>query len=96
LEPIGPDHAEVSLSIRQLIVDILELPIRAEQIAEDQPIWNDGRLDSVAALELLVAIERRMGVGLPEDDRLVQALQTVETMTSFVVERLREAAWQER
>lgn len=51
-------------AFKQLIIDSLQLDgVTPEAIGDDDPLFGDGLgLDSVDALELVVAIEKRMGV----------------------------------
>ncbi len=56
--------------LRRMIVDRLDLPIDADWISNDQPIFGRGlELDSVDTLELILGIESEFDVSLTEDDR---------------------------
>jgi acyl carrier protein len=55
--------------IAQLIVNTLQLEISPEDIDPEAPLFNDGLgLDSIDALELVLAISRRYGTELKADD----------------------------
>ena len=56
--------------IRELIVDALMLEdVRPDEIDPDLPLFGDGLgLDSIDALELVMAIDRRFGVKIGADD----------------------------
>ena len=60
----------LELELRQLIVEALALEgVTPAQIAVDAPLFGDGLgLDSVDALELSLAIERRYRVRVAADD----------------------------
>ena len=55
--------------IKQLIIDVLQLEdIAPNDIESDAPLFVDGLgLDSIDALELGVAIQKRYGITLPAD-----------------------------
>jgi acyl carrier protein len=55
--------------IKQLIIDVLQLEdIAPNDIDSDAPLFVDGLgLDSIDALELGVAIQKRYGITLPAD-----------------------------
>lgn len=59
----------LQLEIKQLIIDSLGLEdITADDIAAEQPLFGDGLgLDSVDALELGLAIQKRFGIKIDAD-----------------------------
>jgi len=63
-------NEELEQEVRELIVEALLLEgIRPEQIGVDAPLFRDGLgLDSVDALELAIAIERRYNVKVAAND----------------------------
>ena len=60
------DRAELSSNLKRLIVESLNLEgMRPEGIADDAPLFGQGLgLDSVDALELVVAIEKEYGISI--------------------------------
>jgi acyl carrier protein len=59
-----PEHA-----LAGLIVSALQLEVRADEIAPDEPLFGEGLgLDSIDALELALAISRAYGFELRSDD----------------------------
>lgn len=61
---------DLELDVKRLIVDALMLDtVRAEEIDSEAPLFRAGLgLDSIDALELAMAVERRYGVKLRADD----------------------------
>lgn len=54
--------------LKEMIVERLDLPAEADWITDDQPLIGRGlELDSVDALELVVAVEARFGVAITDD-----------------------------
>jgi acyl carrier protein len=76
--------ATLKQDIKQLIVDNLMLQITLDEIGDDQPLFGPGSLglDSVDALQLVVALDKKFGLKIqdPEAARLVlQNVKTIET-----------------
>ena len=60
----APEHA-----LADLIVSALQLEMRPDEIAPDEPLFGEGLgLDSIDALELALAISRAYGFELRSDD----------------------------
>ncbi len=57
-------------TLKRLIVEALLLEdIKPEEIVDDAPLFGEGLgLDSIDALELAIAIDRRFGVKIAADD----------------------------
>jgi acyl carrier protein len=76
---------DLSLRIKRMIVERLELPTEPEWITDDQPIFGRGlELDSVDALELVVGAEFEFDVAI-SDDR-VDAIGSVNRIVDFIEE----------
>lgn len=74
-------HAE----IKQAIVRSLRLPITADQIADDVPLFGEGLgLDSIDVLELVLELERSFGVSITDEQTGARVLQSVNTIAAFV------------
>lgn len=81
------DLEELKLQIKQAMVEELMLPQSAEEIDSDTPIFSaEGLgLDSVDALQLVVAIEKRFGLKLPDAAAAREKLRSVNTIAEAVV-----------
>ena len=80
--------------LKRILVENLHVPLPAEAIDLDAALFGTGLgLDSVDALELVVATETRFRVALPEGE-LRGALRTVNALTDLVLalERTEETA----
>ena len=83
------DTDALKLQIKQLMVDELMLPFGVEGIADGALIFSpDGLgLDSVDALQLVVAIEKRFGLKLGDAAAAREVLQSVNTIAATLVEK---------
>ena len=79
--------------IKQLIVDALHLEgLAPRDIADDAPLFGEGLgLDSVDALELVVALEKEFGVRIQSHEVGREAFASVRTLAAFVDGRLAAA-----
>lgn len=76
-------------AIKTMMVENLMLKISKEEIRDDVPLFGpDGLgLDSIDALELVVSMEKRFGVGVPNSETARQALATVNSIHDYIVSK---------
>ena len=76
--------------IKQLIITSLNLDdVTPESIDDAAPLFQEGLgLDSIDALELAVAIERKFRVTIPDEAVGKQAFSSVNSLTAYVAEHL--------
>jgi acyl carrier protein len=74
--------------IKELIITSLNLEGTApDQILDDAPLFQEGLgLDSIDALELAVAIERRFHVTIPDEAVGKKVLSSVSALAAYVAE----------
>lgn len=73
--------------LKSLIVDILKLDgVRPEEIPDDEPLIGSPRfgLDSVDALELVLALEKEFGLKIATSEESLRALASVAALASFI------------
>jgi acyl carrier protein len=77
-----PDLDALKLRIKETMVEELMLPMGIEAISDDALIFDPQglALDSVDALQLVVAIEKRFGLKLGDAAAAREALQSVNTI----------------
>jgi acyl carrier protein len=80
--------------IKEMLVKNLMLQVTPEQIGDDLPLFgaNGLGLDSIDALELVVSMEKTFGVGVPSSEVAGKALQTVNTIHDYILEKRKAAA----
>ena len=78
----------LKLEIKQLLIENLMLQITAEEIGDEQPLFGPGSvgLDSVDALQLVVALDKKYGLKIQDPESAKQILQSVQTIAVAVVE----------
>ncbi len=77
----------LTLRLKNLIICTLKLDgIRPEDIPEDEPLIGSPRfgLDSIDALELVLALEKEFGVKIGSSEESRQALATVNTLAAYL------------
>ena len=88
------DLVTLKSELKHLIVDTLRLEeIAPEEIEDDMPLFGKGLgLDSVDALELVVALEKAYGVVIEDEEVGKEAFASVEVLARFVRDRVKEGA----
>ena len=74
-------------SVKRLIVEALMLEdVVPEEIVDDAPLFGEGLgLDSIDALELAIAIDKRFGVKIEaEDERNKEIFRSVASLTAHI------------
>ncbi len=80
---------ELRQKIKEMMVAELMLEFAGSEIADETPIFGAGGLglDSVDALQLVVAIERHFGLKIADAEKAKGVLQSVETIARAVEEK---------
>lgn len=80
------DVNELKQTIKKLMVENLMLQVTAAEIADDQALFGPGSLglDSVDALQLVVALDKNFGLKVPDPAAAKEILQSVNTIASAV------------
>jgi acyl carrier protein len=68
---------QITAEIRSLIADILEVP--ADEIGSEDSFADDLGVDSLMALEIVAAVEKKYRIQIPEEE-----LQSVKTLNDTV------------
>lgn len=76
----------IRATIKRLIVTSLNLEgLSADRIGDDQPLFGDGLgLDSVDALELVVALEKEFGISVESHEIDRSVFGSVADLAAFV------------
>jgi acyl carrier protein len=76
--------------IKNMMVENLMLQVTAGDIADDQPLFGPGSLglDSVDALQLVVALDKNFGLKIPDPAAAKEILQSVNTIVVALQRKL--------
>jgi acyl carrier protein len=80
------DVSELKQTIKKLMVENLMLQVSAAEIGDEQALFGPGSLglDSVDALQLVVALDKNFGLKVPDPGAAKEILQSVNTIAIAV------------
>jgi acyl carrier protein len=86
LEDIVNDSDKLCSYLKEMIIDTLKLEeVSAEEIDDDAPLFKEGLgLDSIDALELVVAIEKVFNVIIEDEDVGKEAFGSIRILAGFI------------
>ena len=81
--------AELKTEIKHLLVENLMLQSKAEEITDDLPLFGPGSLglDSVDALQIVVALDKNYGLKISDPEAAQKVLQSVNTIVAALEQR---------
>lgn len=76
--------------IKELMVENLMLQVTTAEIGDELPLFGPGGLglDSVDALQLVVALDKHFGLKIRDPEAAKEILRSVNTITQAVQEKL--------
>jgi len=82
------EPSELNLRIKQMMIENLMLRLAPEEIGDGQPLFGPESLglDSVDALQLVVALDKNFGLKIPDPAAAKKILESVNTMAAAVRE----------
>ena len=88
--PPMPDARGVAERVKRLIVENLHLDgMTPEMIDEQEPLFGEGLgLDSVDALELVVAVEKEFGIKIKSSEIGREVFSSVASLSRFIAGRV--------
>lgn len=83
------DKSTLKSELKLLIIETLRLEdVEADSIKDEDPLFGEGLgLDSIDALELVVAIEKNYGVLIEDEEVGVEAFASIEALADFVINK---------
>jgi acyl carrier protein len=82
------DSTELKARIKQMVVENCMLRIGAAEIGDDQPLFGPHGLglDSIDALQLVVALEKNFGLKLSDVEVARKVMQNINTIAAAIHE----------
>jgi acyl carrier protein len=79
------DREALRAEVKALLIEGLRLDRAPGEIRDDEPIFGEGLgLDSIDALELVVLVEERFHVTIPDEEVGQKAFASVNALVEFV------------
>ncbi len=80
------DTTQLKRRIKEIMVENLMLQITADEITDDKPLFGPEGLglDSVDALQLVVALDKNFGLKIPDPAAAKEILVSVNTIAAAV------------
>ncbi len=77
--------AELKQKIKEVLIEELMLQEEPDEIADETPLFGEGLgLDSVDALQLVVALEKHFGLKVGDAEKAKAILQNVATIADAI------------
>lgn len=74
---------DLKMRVRQMLVENLMLQVKPEEITDDLPLFGEGLgLDSVDALQLVVALDKTFGLKIQDAEMAKGVLQNINTIVA--------------
>ncbi len=71
--------------VKQVIIRTLSLEVDPQEIDDEDALFGGGLgLNSMATIELVVALEKEFGLEVPDEDLRVELFESVKTMADYV------------
>jgi acyl carrier protein len=78
------------MDISAALIDYIQKDLaigRSKPIRPDENLFSTGVLDSIAVMQLVVFIEERFGVKVPDEDVALENFQSVSAIASYLERR---------
>ena len=82
------DMVSIEQEVRQFLADNFILDGGGAGLTPDESLTQTGVLDSMGVLELIMFIEERFGVAVPEEDTLPENLDSLGSIAAYLRRRL--------
>jgi acyl carrier protein len=81
-------QTDLKQEIKRMMVENLMLQVGPDAIADDLPLFGPGGLglDSVDALQLVVALDKNYGLKIPDPEAARKILQSVQTIADEITQ----------
>jgi acyl carrier protein len=86
------DKKALALRLKKMIIESLQLEdVTVDDIKDDSPLFGNGLgLDSIDALELVVALEKEFGIVIADEEVGKKIFVSIATLTDFVAKERKD------
>lgn len=79
------NNTDLKARIRQMLVDNLMLQVQPEEITDELPLFGEGLgLDSVDALQIVVALDKNFGLKIKDPQMAKGVLKNVNSIAAAI------------
>jgi acyl carrier protein len=82
-----PDLAAIRAALEEHILE--QILLRDEPLKPDEDLFDAG-FDSMSISRILVFVEERFGIRIPDEEVVVDEIATLDKLASFVADRVRQ------
>jgi len=80
--------AALASKVKEMLIETLHLRMDPSEIVDSEPLFGEGLgLDSVDAIELVTAIEKRFGTVIESEEAAREAFQSVDALVDYLAAR---------
>ncbi len=87
---MATDEKTIEQDLRQFLSENFILDDDGAGLGRDESLTEAGVLDSMGVLELIMFIEERFGITVPDEDTLPENLDSVGRLVNYIERRLQE------
>jgi acyl carrier protein len=88
MKPAVSPSQEVTRQLKELILEVTQMKIKPEEIADNANLFTDCGLDSTSVVDLIVSIEQKFDISIDEDELDIKLFQSLAVLATFVEEKI--------
>src|SRR5258708_23023522 len=85
-QAVSPSQ-EVLRTLKELILEVTQMKIGVDEIADSANLFNDCGLDSTSVVDLIVGIEQKFDIGIDDDELDIKLFQDLSLLASFIEDK---------
>ncbi len=85
-QAVSPSQ-EVLRPLKELILEVTQMKIGVDEIADSANLFNDCGLDSTSVVDLIVGIEQKFDIGIDDDELDIKLFQDLSLLASFIEDK---------
>jgi len=81
------DKQEITIKIKEIVVDLCDLSINPEEIPDDCNIVETYGIDDLDKVELIMDIEKNFEIEIPDSDVTPEVFQAITNLVELIYKR---------